>query len=56
VGVTCWWAGVDEAHCTGKFSGVESSHLVRTHPTSQVHAVLGGSKLVSYSFVKYAQQ
>jgi hypothetical protein len=40
VSVTCWWAGVDSADCAGKCSGVESSHFLCTHPTSQVHAVL----------------
>jgi hypothetical protein len=40
VSVAYWRAGVDSVHCTGKCLGVESSHFMRTHPTSQVHAVL----------------
>lgn len=41
--ITRWWAGVNKAHYTEKCLGDELTPLSFTHPTSRVHAVLGGS-------------
>jgi len=48
--VTCWWAGVDNADCTEKCPGVESSHFGRRLPP--VKCTLCWVRLIQTSFSK----